>query len=76
MGLSGAAGLIMEITAINRQKAIVLLDTGECLPITHFMDADGDDCGSDDAVACVAGDDDLGVWFSIDLTAFEPVEVH
>lgn len=54
----------------------VHLSDGQVLPITNFFDDDGDECGADDAVVCVAGPDADGYWLSVDLRLLERASVH
>lgn len=60
-----------EIEAINRKRGWAMTDQGERLTVTNWLDGDGDDCAADDAVVAVAGPDDAGKWYSIDLRQFE-----
>lgn len=39
----------------------------EVLPVTSWIDGDGDDCEAPDAVVYVAGPDAHGFWVTIDL---------
>jgi hypothetical protein len=66
----------MEIVAVNRAERFALTDSGDICPITNLFDAFGDETDdASDAVAAVARID-ADHWFTIDLTQFEPVEVH
>lgn len=60
-----------SVVAINRSKRLVAFDDGCTLPITSFFDEWNEELlDHDGAVACIAGPDDRGLWWSIDLTAF------
>ncbi len=61
-----------DVKAVNRGRAMAMLDCGCFVPITEWFGEDGEDCAPDDAIVCVAGDDDHG-WFTIDLVAFPVV---
>lgn len=61
-----------EVEAVSRTCAMVILTNGERLTITNWLDFDGDECAAEDAVVAVAGPDEHGFWFAIDLSAFEP----
>jgi hypothetical protein len=65
----------VEVLAVNRKRREALTDTDEVLPITNFLDADGE-AGSDVATAAVAGPTADGEWLWIDLTQFEPRQAH
>lgn len=57
------------VWAVHLAMKTVLLDDMQMLPITDLMDAEGDPCDDADAVACVAGPDNEGQWWTIDLDA-------
>ena len=64
-----------KITGINRDLKCAVVDHERYVWITNWIDADGDECDPEDAVFCIAGDDDVG-WWSIDLSAFSRVNVN
>lgn len=64
-----------EITGVNRHLRCAVLDHDVYLWVTSWLDDDGDECDPDDAVACVAGDDEHG-WWAIDLTQFSRINVN
>lgn len=66
---------MVDVHAINRAEAIILLDDGQVLPIVLWIDEDGP-CEPEEAAAAVAGPDGEGRWFSVNLTKFEPARVH
>ena len=45
-------------------------------PVVSWFDADGDECEPEDALACVAGPDNDGLWMTIDLSQKAPVSLH
>jgi hypothetical protein len=64
-----------DAVAVNRAEAIVLTDDGQILPVTEWL------CGEDQvepdvATSCVCGPMADGRWMAVDLTQFEPSEVH
>lgn len=61
---------IVEVVAVNRRTASVLLADDTVLPITDWFDDEGDGCEPGEAVAAVAGRDGFG-WLSIDLRQFD-----
>lgn len=61
-----------EVEAVSRSRAVAVLASGERIAITNWIDWAGDECRPDDAVVAVAGPDEQGRWFAIDLSAFEP----
>jgi len=60
------------VEAVNRSRAVAMLDNGEVLNVTNWFDDDGDECSPHAAVMAVAGPDKLGRWYTIDLSVFEP----
>lgn len=64
----GEGGL--EVDAINRAIGIAILSDGQHVPITNWIDADGDECGPADAVACACGPDIKGKWYAVNLGSF------
>lgn len=66
----------VEITAVNRAVAVAMTDTGQTIPVTNWLDCDGDEYAPKDAVVAVAGPDDQGHWYAIDLSHFDPVSLN
>lgn len=65
-----------KIECINISDAFIHMSDGTTLPITEFIDENGDDCDPDDAVVVIAGNDNFG-WISVEiLEGYEPVTVH
>lgn len=65
-----------EIRALNKGLAVATTDAGEHLPITDWLDADGDDCEPERAVVAVAGPDARGGWHVLRLWLFGQVQIH
>lgn len=61
-----------DVEVVNRSRAIAILDTGEQIAVTNWLDAFGEECAFGGATVAVAGPDKFGRWFVIDLSAFEP----
>lgn len=57
------------VTAVNLGSGMILLSDGTVLPITNYIDADGDDCAKEAAIVCVAGNDEHG-WYALNLAGF------
>lgn len=55
-----------DAVVVRPSGSYVLLEDGETVPITEWLDCDGDECGPEDAVCCVAGTDAFG-WIVIEL---------
>lgn len=64
-----------DILFINRAAQIAVLTDNRAVPVTHWFTRGGEECGPEDAIACVAGHDDIG-WYAVDLAAQEYVTVH
>ena len=62
--------IALEIDAIHRAKGIALLSDGQEVPITNWIDIDGNECDYADAVACACGPDFDGNWSAVTLAAF------
>jgi len=65
----------LDVAFINTTERIAVLTDDRAVPITHFFDDSGDECGPMVAVYCVAGQEGIG-WFAIDLTCFSYAMVH
>ena len=63
--------MAVDIEAINRNRGWAVTGQGEKLHVTTWLNEDGDDCAANDAVVAVAGPDEAGKWYSIDLREFE-----
>lgn len=62
----------LDVEAVDPSRMVVTLESGDQMPIIHFIGADGEDCEAPDAVGAIA-DDGEDVWW-IDLD--EEPEVH
>lgn len=60
----------MITSAINLARRLYI-EGDQVFPITHFFDADGDECNPEDAVFAVAGIE--GRWYALDLTEFSGI---
>ena len=64
----------MAVEAINRTRGIVLMASGSIVPVTNWLDDDGDE--TDDAMAAafaiVQGPD--GKWHALDLSDYCEVQ--
>jgi len=65
----------LDITAINTTLGLAILSDNTSVPITHYIDNNGDECTRDRAAAFVAGADDVG-WFTALLSDYRPATVH
>lgn len=64
-----------EVLAISRDRAEAVLSGDEIIPITNWVDADGE-CDPWDAICCVAGPCEDGRWYSISLAEFDPIYIN
>lgn len=60
----------LEIDLVHRARGIAILSDGQEIPVTNWLDIDGNDCDYADAVACVAGPDVDGNWYAVALGSF------
>ena len=63
----------MAVEAINKSLELVLMFGGSTVPITNWLDDQGEECDADDAVFAVCGPDSEGCWHTLDLCDFEIV---
>lgn len=66
----------MAVEAINRTLGVVLMVGGSTVPVTNWLDDDGEECDAQDAVMAVAGPSIDGRWHTLDLAEFEAADVH
>ena len=66
--------ILPDIDAINTTDNLLLTTEGDVLPITNYLDGDGEECAAIDAVAFVGGDE--GLWFSGLVDDFESVAIN
>lgn len=62
---------IPQVTSLNREHMIALLDNGEMIRITNELTY-----LRGEVAALVAGPSSLGLWYSIALDDFEPATIH
>lgn len=63
---------MVEVSAVNLDEQLVLLSSGELIPIVKMVDLNGDETFAvDDAIAIVAGPMEDDLWMVIDLALFE-----
>ena len=60
----------LEVDAVHRARGIAILSDGQEVPITNWIDIDGNECDYADAVACVCGPDFGGKWYAVALGSF------
>lgn len=58
-----------DVIGVHRERQLAMLDTGALVPVKHWLDTQGEFCSPTEAVACVAGNEEMG-WWAIDLTAY------
>lgn len=67
---------MLDVKAINRHDKLALMSDDMAIPITNFLDDDGDECGPDSAVVFIAGPDANGKWHTARLDDYESARVH
>ena len=60
----------IEVQMIHRRRGIAILSDGQEVPITSWLNADGE-CEPSKAVSCVCGPCFDGKWYSVDLREYE-----
>lgn len=60
---------VPDVIAVNRKRRVAMLENGDLIEVTHWLDCEGEFCDADEAVVCVAGSEALG-WWTIDLSHF------
>lgn len=63
--------MIQSGAVIDANNQVVHLESGETLPVTHWLDGDGFDCDPSEACALVCGPDHNGMWVSLEVFADE-----
>ena len=66
----------LEVDAVHRARGIAILSDGQEVPITNWIDIDGNECDYADAVACACGPDFDGKWYAVNLHCFTGVTVQ
>ena len=67
-----------DVDLIDLDSRYVLMTDGKVLPITNFLDSDGDEIDDPrEAATCVAGEDGYG-WVTIEIFSLDesPVGIH
>ena len=62
----------LEVQMIHRKRGIAILSDGQEVPVTNWLDGEGD-CDPAEATACVCGPCFDGKWYSVDLKDYEGV---
>ncbi len=65
-----------NIVAVNVSGRIALTEADDVCAIETFIDADGEETGDPDAAAFAVGQLPAGLWFCIDLSCYQSVEVN
>lgn len=65
-----------EVIAVNRSARLALTDADEAVPLTIFLDEDGEDTSDALGAAIGIGQTRSGKWLAIDLREFEAVTVN
>ena len=66
----------LEVDAVHRARGIAILSDGQEVPITNWIDIDGNECDYADAVACACGPDFDGKWYAVSLGSFTGVVIQ
>ena len=64
-----------EVELINRRTNVAILSDGQEVPITNWINADGE-CNAEDAVTCVCGPCFDNKWYSVDLREYEHATIN
>jgi hypothetical protein len=67
--------IALEVDAIHRGRSIAILSDGQEVPISNWLDADGE-CDPDGAQSCVCGPCFDGKFYAVDLSAFTGVIIQ
>jgi hypothetical protein len=66
----------LDCEAVCVSKSLAVMTTGEILQVTDWFDSEGDECPPCEAVACIAGPDIEGRWYSISLSDFQNITIQ
>lgn len=66
--------VVDDVAYVDRRLGFVVFDDGECTSVEHWYDEEGDECGPEDALACVAQRGDR--WWAISLLDLEAQKRH
>lgn len=58
-----------EVIAVNRAAGLILLSNDLCVPVSGWMDDEGNDCDEKEAVTCWAKEAEDS-WWAVDLSEF------
>jgi len=61
--------------AIDYIRGICIFSDDAVFSVTNWIDEDGVDCGPENAVVCVTGEDKYG-WYTIHLRHYDLEPVH
>jgi len=65
----------LYVTDIHHGLKLALLNDTRLVPITKYVDNNGDDCTLEEAVAFIAGADGIG-WFTLLMADVGTASVH
>ena len=65
----------LDVQLINRGRRIALLSDGQDVPITNWLNAEGE-CDPDEAMFCVCGPCLGGNWYCVDLQEFDAATIN
>ncbi|KAF0676648.1 hypothetical protein PMES_00937 [Profundibacterium mesophilum KAUST100406-0324] len=63
------------VEALHPELCQCLLTDGRIVPITDWLDEEGEECGYEEAVIAIAGQDGVG-WWRIGLSTFSAPRLH
>lgn len=64
-----------KVVAISRVKSLAILTGDEVIPITNWMDEDGE-CDKDDAIMFVAGPCSDEKWYTDEVSNFTSTKLN
>ena len=65
-----------EVSCVNLNGRVAVMEDGQVLAVTNFIDAHGEECEVDEAIICVAGPDKDGMWVTFDFSVMEKVAMQ
>lgn len=66
----------LEVQLVHRARGIAILSDGQEIPITNWIDMDGNECDYADACACACGPDFDGKYYAVALGSFVEVKAQ
>ena len=66
---------MIDVEAINTDEGVSLLTDGNVVPITDYLDDDGNNCVKADAVMAICGTQDTG-FYAVTLEDYKPTMTH